>query len=502
MEFKDKLSFLIRLSGVSGKELSDSTGIPPSTISLYRSGKRKRPRKDDHLQAFASYFAMRLTSDYQRQALAEYTQGKLILDSRETVLAKNQLLCWMKDATTNDAASVLSLIEAPALQSSLTGDYDSDAAAAAAHSQNFWGVEGKRQALRALIAHLHSVAVPGTLYVNVDEDAEWLVQDVSLAFQFMRTLAELVERGFKIVQILPPSSVSHFYDILNQWFPLYMTGGVQPYYYPRLRDNVYRGTFIALKGEIALSSLCVAGRESTACTSLTVDSRGVESVAAIIENLRDLCLPAIDTRSGYEAAVHAIEPVERKVESVISFRAKLPLELIPAANYEYAIEHAPDANAARSIENLRERIDQIVDDGRGEVITMGHLASAAAVRAGEEPMNVAGLDVDRCPKHTPETYAAHLEAILAWMAENPKHTFVPLTQAESVLESLIVCHGQRALVAHYDAEFKVFEFTEPVLMQVAEEYLLQRLERESYRGLGRKRIENQLTDLIAQLRAK
>ena len=56
-----------------------------------------------------------------------------------------------------------------------------------------------------------------------------------------------------------------------------MTGRVSAYFYPHIRDRLYRHSIIMVPDQIALASHSMAGRRSSYATMLTTDSRLVQA---------------------------------------------------------------------------------------------------------------------------------------------------------------------------------------------------------------------------------
>ena len=71
MEFHDKLIFLMNITQTTNKELAAALSVDPSLISLFRSGKRKRPQNPDYYTNMAAFFSRRCPAAFQRNALSE-----------------------------------------------------------------------------------------------------------------------------------------------------------------------------------------------------------------------------------------------------------------------------------------------------------------------------------------------------------------------------------------------------------------------------------------------
>ena len=312
MEFKDKLSFLMQITDVSGLELANYSGITKSAVSLYRSGKRKMPKNPEILQAFADFFSKKLTSEYQKQALAEFSNNEFIINTKENITISNAVFSWLSGTkpdpshVVNSFVSTLSPDNIPKVHS--TNPFEPVAEHKSAHiasrdalSQVYFGTAGKREAFYDILTHLLSVAHPGIIYISIDDSAEWFFSDPDLPEKLPETLSILIKRGFRVVHILPPPSISHYFDTLEMWTPLYLTGKVMPYYYPRFRDNIFRGSFVALENEIALASVNVLSSKEAGLCTVSVDHTFIADIIRILRDYQNMCRPALHIYAGQKA---------------------------------------------------------------------------------------------------------------------------------------------------------------------------------------------------------
>lgn len=80
-------------------------------------------------------------------------------------------------------------------------------------------------------------------------------------------------------------------EAVIKWIPIYMTGMIEPYYYPRLRDGVFQRTlFIAPKTAAVISS-SVHHATDKMLNLFVTDKVAVEAVAMEYERLFAMCRP-------------------------------------------------------------------------------------------------------------------------------------------------------------------------------------------------------------------
>ena len=145
-----------------------------------------------------------------------------------------------------------------------------------------FGNEGKRAAVRSMYQHLLARQEPGTICILADETDDWLMEDYDFTSQMQVWLLDCIRRGCQICHIIPPIySGDQILESLARWIPLYMTGKVKAYFYPHIRDRLYRHTIIMQPGQIAIASHSMAGEPTSYATMLTTDQMCI----------RDRCSP-------------------------------------------------------------------------------------------------------------------------------------------------------------------------------------------------------------------
>ena len=83
---------------------------------------------------------------------------------------------------------------------------------------------------------------------------------------------ELIEKGFVFHQIMPAvNHLNRYAEALRFWLPLYSTGKMKVYYYPRLRDNLYRRSTIIVPGHCIQTSSTIGLKSNNNITLFSTD---------------------------------------------------------------------------------------------------------------------------------------------------------------------------------------------------------------------------------------
>lgn len=114
---------------------------------------------------------------------------------------------------------------------------------------------------------------PGSILISSDDNLEWLLSNYALTKQIQADLMEIIENNFTLHQIMPAINfLPRYAEALQFWLPLYSTGRVKVYYYPRLRDNLYRRSMIILPGRCVRISTAIGSGSSSDVTMFSTNT--------------------------------------------------------------------------------------------------------------------------------------------------------------------------------------------------------------------------------------
>ena len=294
MQFSIKLNFLMNITNTSNKELAEGISVDRSLISLLRNGKRKMPRNHEHIHRMASYFARHCSADFQFHALAEMLGKPEIRSNISTEALTDQLYQWMLGDTPvlervlERVTTPLSASAAPSLSSSEPMSTMLDG-----QTQFFYGNEGKREATRQIIHIARQLRQATSVYFISDVNLEWLFEDYQFMDEFSAALTYIFKKGFTLYHIMPSLNfMNRYVESLRYWLPIYASGQAKVYYYPRLRDNLYRRSLIIIPGHCAQVTTSI-GDEIDLITVNSTDPKLVNAYDTQFQQELALCRPAL-----------------------------------------------------------------------------------------------------------------------------------------------------------------------------------------------------------------
>ena len=164
----------------------------------------------------------------------------------------------------------------------------------------FYGEAGRREAMQRMMDQMRRMETPGTILTVVDDNLEWLLSDYRLTRRIQSGYLELLDRGFSFCQIMPPLNyINRYTESLQFWLPLYATGQVRVYYYPRLRGNLYRHSIIVVPGRCVQYSSSVGLGSASDVTMVSTDLQLVGAIEKQFHEHLTLCRPSLNVHRDY-----------------------------------------------------------------------------------------------------------------------------------------------------------------------------------------------------------
>jgi hypothetical protein len=409
--FAGKLDFIMKLTDTSNSALGRDLGFDPSYISRMRSGKRGLPRDRFFLEPAAAYFARRL----QERPLGKSAAAEAVCPGRDWPESENEaeklLLSWLGQDERQDMERVDRLLNGLAAARLLWPEAKMPPQREAPSGAAFYyGTEGKREAVLRLLNDYRAADAPTELLVYSDEKSDWLA-DESYARSWMEAALRLIERGVRIRIIHPLAwGWRELMDGLRKWLPLYLTGEVETWYYPKPRDGVFHRTLFVAVGHSALASSSVG--EGDGLNLLVSDPAAVAALAREFQDYLSLCAPLIrvykpENRrdvwkmlAEFEAAPHS-----RIVAQRLPLGCTLPEETIASFGLRAGQE------LVHFLRDAVKHLEQHLAAGL-TVTELLSLPPAEEVRNGlvSQPMSeYMGFDL----RYTPEELKAHLGQVTA-----------------------------------------------------------------------------------------
>ena len=499
MYFKDKLVFLMKITQTSNKELAKGISVDPSLVSLMRSGKRKQPRNPERIKHISMFFASHCKADYQRNALAEMLEQSSIRSPMPTEDLAGRIEEWLlgnEDIIDQLAESFDPIPIKPS---------EMDAGSAMPIVENetkfFYVEEGRREVMVLMMQVLLSLDQPSPILVISDDNLEWLLSDYMLTKQLQNNLMELIKRGFVFHQVMPAINyLNRYSEALRFWLPLYSTGKMKVYYYPRLRDNLYRRSTIIIPGRCIQTSSTIGLKSNSNITLFSTDPDLVSAYTKQYYDYLSMCRQAITV---YKDPLDFFDPLmdtfARKGDVTQQVNT-LSINTMPKELLEQCIQTVDDPVWKRTFQmylNEAPHFENCLK--RNKCLDISRLSSVKEVREGKVPIASPYDDTPDHPTYTPETYILHLKNILRLMDQYDNYYFVPAPKHDRQDYNLIVNENGMALMIRTTSPPLMLRFERPEFILACQEHLIHKAEAAGYDELNKTKIVMRLKNMITEL---
>lgn len=303
MNFADKLVFLLSVTHTSNIKLAKAINVDPSMISRLRKGRRNIPRNINHIKAMAKYFAKRCNGEYQRFTLAEILGMERIRTFTEEQLIEDVLLEWLSGTMNdgiNNAGLFLRAIDCCMIPNN-KGESDIDKndvfnldskriKQVEDGINTFFGNEGKRQALELFLSRILEQKKSCIIKITTDENTEWLLENSEYTKYLSKILNKLINMKCYFKIIIPAvTNLNGILELMNLWLPYILSGNIDMYYYPRLKDGLFRRTLFIASDCAVLSSTSISCCKEQSLTLLGFDKKVISGFENEFDGYIMLC---------------------------------------------------------------------------------------------------------------------------------------------------------------------------------------------------------------------
>lgn len=495
--FSEKLDFLMRLTNAQNSVLGRAILIDASTISRLRNGKRELPKKQNFLQPMSAYFTKHITEAYQMKAAAEaICPGQTWPKDQQR--ASSLLYSWLLEESTVRDTSISRLLTGlstfnfpPVDPAALSVSHDTS-------TRRFYhGNAGKRDAVVAFLNTVAEASKPRTLLLYSNEPMDWLNEDVGFAKRWAQLLGTVIARGNRI-RIIHTVKRAHneMIDAFAKWMPLYMTGAIEPYYYPRVRDDVYRRTLFIAPELAAVESSAVGTHTQTALNQYIDDKQAVAALTDEFQHFFALCLPLMRIfKSQREKAWPLFTELNDAGGNSIFAHGSLPLFAMPGDVARAISERAGSDMLLRLQQQSKNAFEKNI--ARFTFNELVVLPSIDDVQAGKLAAPVIDLlDARKEVFYTKDEFVAHLENVIRCCKDYKNYRLILSDEFEKNL--LLYCKERTGtLIARTGASPIIFAFNEPSITVSFAGYLEMLLGQNTKgdRSATIKRLSGMLSDL-------
>lgn len=292
--FAERLDALMNVSEVSNSLLGRNINMNSSYIGRLRSGARALPKKHDYLAPICRYLANHIRRDYQIDALQKLTGiSTTALSSPDTMASYLEQWLLEKENDISEATGKLisgfSRIAAiPAVLPETKEMND----VLQKYAPYLFGNAGKRKAVEQFFLMILKEEKTQTLLLFSDENMDWLYEDASFVLRWTELFTQVLLKGNRVRMIHTISrNMNEMLEAVTKWLPIYMTGMIEPYFYPKLRDGVFQRTLFIAPKTAAIISSSVQQNTGGMLNLLITNRAAIDALTLEYENYFSICRP-------------------------------------------------------------------------------------------------------------------------------------------------------------------------------------------------------------------
>lgn len=292
--FAERFDALMNIAEVSNSLLGRDINMNSSHIGRLRSGARPLPKKHEYLSDMCRYLTKHIKKEYQLNALQRLTgiSSTALASPGSTALYLEQ---WLLEQEEDTSVATGRLISGFSRLASRPVRISEDSAAMEPpqkYAAYLYGNAGKRKAVEQFFMAVLQEEKPQTLLLFSDENMAWLYEDSVFAARWAELFARVIQKGSRVKIIHTVSrDMNEMLEAVTKWIPIYLTGMIEPYCYPRLRDGVFRRTLFIAPNTAAVVSSSVQQDTDGMLNLFITDRAALDALSAEYEHYNNLCRP-------------------------------------------------------------------------------------------------------------------------------------------------------------------------------------------------------------------
>lgn len=498
----------MKITGTTNSALALYTSIDASHISRLRRGERSMPKKGNYLNTMAGYLARHCIEDYKKKALADAMNIKSSMPNNIEEISV-LISSWLVDEQKSEENAVGEFLDElsnfkfkkiPEIELNnklkATKDKKSDNLA-------YYGIDGKRTAVIEFLSIVLGIDKQQTLLLYSDEDMDWLIENYDFKVKWAVLMSKVINQGNKIKIIHTVSRDLHeILEAINEWMPLYMTGTIEPYYYPKKRDGVFKRTmFIAPENSAVISSSVGNMADSSVCF-LIKEKEAVKSITNEYQNFLEMCRPLmkIFTVRDYDKYFSMLSEFEKEEADTIFKTDYMSILTMPKSVIKSMSERLEKNQNIEVVKYLESRGNKFIENLRNnkfsEIITIPPIEMIV-----EGKVKVAFSDMLKTENlyYTLDEIILHLENILLLLKNNKNYNICINPDYKYEGYMLYVKEDIGAFVAKTSAPSVMFAINESNMTAGFWDYLNRIIDNKNISELSKRKSINKLNSVIDEL---
>lgn len=435
MNINEKIDLLMRLTKTTNSSMGRFTAMDPSHLSRLRRGERSVAPGAPYLSRMALYFARHCREEYQIRTLTELVKvPPERMDSAE--LLSDAIENWLYQEERPGSLIVEKFLDDMGLRKELLppsmaeGDEPVRQDGCWCYTEKdscrlLYGNPGKREAVLCLLEQILKSHSPVEVLLFSDEDMDWMTEDHQFALQWGSLMMKIGLAGHRITIIHTISrNLDEMLAAIGQWMPLYMTGAIKPYYFPKKRDGILKRTLFIAAGIAAVTTSSVIRSHPDQLVLYLTDPQGIRSAEEEFNQYLSLCRPLmkIFTEKDYQTHLDVLTEFEREKANSLIWTTSLSAATMPEGVLKSVLGRLDIPNSKDIETKLMERQQGFHANLEKKYSTeIIRLAKPEEVMAGRAPVPFSNLFGLGEIFYTREEYRLHLQYVIRLMEQTDQY---------------------------------------------------------------------------------
>lgn len=416
-----RFNAVMELAELSNVRFGQLLNLDPSYISRFRNGQRSPESNPQMIDDICAVLLKRLTEQNKLAefaALAEAPKGKPEDEEEAFFLLRDWLFDTGRDLTVPAIEKLLDNLEdfTPRLNAPVApADEPAEQTELNSGERIYYGVDGLRSAVLRFLSGVKRERMK-ELYLYSDQNLDWMNGDDEFNSRLFSLMLGCLSNGTKITVIHNVDRASgEMIGAIYNWLPLYMSGGINSYYFRRQNQSRFSYTLFLCPGYACVEGGgVVGGEELHGIYRYDTDERILEAHKSGFDEMLATSKLLVKVYGSDDA--ERIAAMGGGAMSVVG--AGLPVSVMPEETLSRMLLRAgaSEAESRRMLAILNARRSVLEKNLSGGYMRLcGVLADEESVAAGKVAVDLPGVRM----YYTPEEYAEQVRGVLSFMDNYP-----------------------------------------------------------------------------------
>ena len=464
--FGDRLDRAVTLLEMSNNQLSRLLNIDVSLVSRYRSGIYSPHRNVCLSEKLSDVLFARAERIGKKAELAALCSADAEHFDADAVAA------WLYDVSLEEDSAAIAQTLFRSLDEFTPGKgLDSTLVKSLETSDDetlYYGTEGLRNAVVRFLEE--AVREGGELLLYSDEPMDWMTGDREYFALWASLMAKCVNNGVRIRIIHNVDRVgTEMIDAIRGWFPLYISGMIEPYVFRKVRNSRFHHTVFLRKGGACIHGFFPAAESDDRWYEYITDRKRLDILRRGYGSMLSAASPLLKVYNSSESADYHAYCAEKKGTRTFLLSGfpvfTMPEELLEQILDRVKMEETIKSNVRELCRRQRKQFRDLLSKDSVEMI----ISPAGDAAQKNIKVNFALELMELSVDYTKEEYSKHVAAVMD-LVKNERNFHLTLLPEQPFKDIQIAMPGDAVSVLRCKEPYAAFVFLNPALTKSVSDY--------------------------------